>query len=132
MVQLVLTGGNFTIAGIVSTQWIVSIRSKEADVDFRTIDGDKFETLIDCANGHFEITATHVRRGSNHNSTGDATASRAVGRPGYGGAGNRRAGGSAAKEKFTLIVSVTAPAHSFSAPLYVPSLQGFANNPGSV
>jgi len=43
--QLVLTGGNFTIAGISSAQWIVSLRSPKLPggaLDFRTIDLDRY------------------------------------------------------------------------------------------
>ncbi len=57
--QLLLTGGNFTIAGATRLQWVVSFRSPQAGaLDYRTIDLDRFATASDCRAGTFAINAS--------------------------------------------------------------------------
>ena len=92
--QFTLTGGNFTIAGVTSHQWIVSVRTPAGDFDFRTIDLDSFgQPHIDCENSIFAINAS----GLHHYTINNTSRLGAV----------------------TLRLQLEAPFDSFSAPLNV-------------
>jgi hypothetical protein len=162
-IQLVLTGGNFTIAGVTTPQWIVSLRAPQLPnngaIDFRTIDLDRFDTLIDCGSGAFEVNASsspllvalppHTVIGTTHREAAvdDSSHNRRSG-SGSGGSSSSdsnsssniqsnssgRAGSSSGsnRERLTLRVSLRAPPASFSAPLFVPGRGGFSSSPGSI
>jgi hypothetical protein len=138
--QLVLTGGNFTIAGVTTPQWIVSLRapqlpsSNNGTVDFRTIDLDLFDTRIDCEGGAFDINASSSPLAMRLlpppppplSSLSPWSSLPSSAQPHHSRINSKD------DERLMLRVSLRAPRPSFSAPLFVPGRGGFSSSPGSI
>lgn len=56
--QLVVTGGDFTIAGLTIRQFLIGLRTEERQWNFRAIDLDKITGNAEACNNYFELHAT--------------------------------------------------------------------------
>lgn len=55
--QLVLTGGDFTIAGVTTRQFVIGYRSQRRSWNFRNVNSDRIHSKTDACNGTLSVSA---------------------------------------------------------------------------